>query len=181
MSLEEDIQMLDIKVRQLKLEYEQYFLGSRPREPALLRGEIQKQITRFSNDPIQNTALRFKYNSVCSRYMAFKRKWDTNLRKIEAGTYERHVFKAKLHGVGDSAEASPKSAPLANDELFDSYVSAARSCGQNVANLTPEKLQVVVAKQESAIRKKFACKGVNFRVVVEEGRVKLKASPVRGT
>ena len=97
-SLEEDILTLDHKVSQLKREYEQYFLGTRPREPVLLRGEAQKLMVMLSNQAIQNTALRFKFASVCSRYQAYKRQWEEVLRKIEAGTYERHQFKAHLHG-----------------------------------------------------------------------------------
>jgi hypothetical protein len=34
--------------------------------------------------------------------------------------------------------------------------------------------------QEAAIREKYGCQSVRFRVVVEAGKTKLKASPVRG-
>ena len=56
---------------------------------------------------------------------------------------------------------------------------AAASCGQNVKGLTPEKLQGVIERQEKALRQKLGCEKVNFRVVVQEGKVKLKASPAR--
>ena len=36
-SLAEEIEVLDHKLGQLKLEYDQYFLGRRPREPVILR------------------------------------------------------------------------------------------------------------------------------------------------
>ncbi len=39
MPIEEDLQTLDIKMKQLKLDYERYFLGTRPREPAMARSE----------------------------------------------------------------------------------------------------------------------------------------------
>ena len=93
----EDMIVLDNKIKQLKFEYDQYFIGSRPREPVLTRGEVNKLVTRYSNVGIQNTAMRFKFNTLCSRLFAMRRQWDETLRKIEAGTYERHVFKAKLH------------------------------------------------------------------------------------
>src|SRR5574340_149258 len=84
---EEDLQVLDQKLKQLRLDYEQYFLGSRPREPVLLRGEVQKLIALYSNVSIQNTAQRFKFSSLCSRYLTQRRQWDLVLRKIEDGTY----------------------------------------------------------------------------------------------
>ena len=72
-SIDEDLQILDAKLNQLKLAYDQYFLGARPREPVLLHREVQKQILIYTNTSIQNTAARFKFNSICSRFHAFKR------------------------------------------------------------------------------------------------------------
>ena len=107
MPLEEDFKILENKLLQLKVDYDQYFLGSRPREPVMLRGEVQKLIAMYSNQAIQNTALRFKFGSICSRYQAYKRQWTEVLRQIEAGTYSRHRFKAELHERERRAEAKP--------------------------------------------------------------------------
>jgi hypothetical protein len=181
-TIDEDLQILDTKFKQLKLDYDQYFLGSRPREPAMLRAEVQKMIVMFSNTPIQNTASRFRFNSINSRYQAFKRQWDVTVRQIDAGTYARHVFKANLKdrmnaNTTDRAErAKTGAAAGAEERLFESYLVAAKSCGQNVASLTPEKLQKAVAKQEAEMRKKLGCDQVKFKVIVQNGKVKLKAS-----
>ena len=101
---EETIEIFERKLGMLRRDYEYYFLGTRPREPVVLRSEVFKLVAYLSNTPIPNTALRFKFSSLCSRYQAFKRQWDEILRKIEAGTYERHRFKARLH-----AQAPPAS------------------------------------------------------------------------
>ena len=96
-NIDDDLQLLDVKLKQLRLDFEQYFLGSRPREPSLLRGEVQKMVAYYANVPIQNTALRFRFNNLRARFFIFRRHWDETLRKIENGTYERHLFKAELH------------------------------------------------------------------------------------
>ena len=98
-SQEEELKILEVKLNQLKLDYDKYFLGTRPTEPIMPRAEVQKTVIRFSNTRITNTAQRFKFNSLNGRYQAFKRRWDDTLRRIEAGTYQRHVFKADLPGV----------------------------------------------------------------------------------
>src|SRR5262245_9488210 len=103
--------MLEFKLTQLKRDYDQYFLGNRPREPVQLRSEINKTVIELTNTAIKNTASRFKFTSICSRYQAFRRQWDETLRKIEAGTYERHRFKAKLHE--HDTEAASAAAPAA--------------------------------------------------------------------
>jgi len=189
--IDEDLQVLDAKMKSLRLDYEQYFLGSRPRAPSQLRGEVQKMVAFYANVPIQNTALRFKFNNLRARFFSFRRHWDETLRKIEDGSYERHVFKAELHerergvrGKGKDAGAAGKAeAPAkpegAGDDLFSSYVAAREQCGQGAKGLTPDSFQRMLKTQEAAIREKTGCKAVRFRVVVEGGKTKLKASPVK--
>jgi hypothetical protein len=187
MAFDEDLQVLETKIKQLKLDYEQYFLGTRPREPSQARGEVQKLFALYSQQPIQNTALRFRYNSIQARYFALRRQWDETQRKVEEGTYSRHVFKANLHDrlrTQKGGDASPK--PTANatavapaePDLFEAYRDACRSTGQDVSNLTREKLSTVLQKQEAALRKQYACSEVRFRVVVEDGKARLKAQPI---
>jgi hypothetical protein len=183
---ETDLQMLDVKLKQLRMEYEQYFLGARKREPQLLRGEVNKVVAYYANAPIRNTALRFLFNNLRARYFTHKRLWDETCRKIEEGTYQRHLFKADLHdreratkGKKPGAEAAP-AAPTGEDALFAEYVGARGTTGQGAAGLTREKFAALLRQQEEAIRTKFGAAKVNFRVVVEEGRAKLKATPVKG-
>jgi hypothetical protein len=155
----------------------------------MLRGEVQKAVLLYSNQPLQNTALRFKFNSLNSRYQAFRRQWDNILRQMEAGTYKRDVFKANLrekHAKESQDAPGGRAAPERNGArsakagtaLFDSYVEAAQACGQKVSGLTPAKLQKAIDKQTTALRDKLGCEDVNFRVTVEKGKVKLKASAV---
>ena len=189
MSVEEDLQLLEHKLNALRLDYERYFLGTRPREPAMERAEVQKIVIVYSNQSIPNTAQRFKFNSINSRYQALKRQWDNILRQMEAGTYKRDVFKANIRDKQRQEDRSQKRVPQAREKsatsanagaaLFDSYVSAAQACGQRIAGLTPQKLQAVVDKQTGALRSKLGCKDVTFRVVVKDGKVKLKAGAVR--
>lgn len=186
----EELIVLDNKLKQLKFEYEQYFIGSRPREPVLTRADVQKLVAKYSNTGIQNTALRFKFNNLCSRFFTMRRQWDETLRKIEAGTYERHVFKAKLHererGIDPSAPVpADRPGTSANEtteggtDLFEAYRNAKNACGEDLKSLSRAKLDQLVEKQRAALKQKFGCDDVRFRVVVEAGKAKLKATPVK--
>ena len=185
---EEELRLLDFRLSQLRREFEQYFLGTRPREPVLLRSEVAKQVIRLSNTPIKNTALRFKFSSLCSRFHAFKRQWDDTLRRIEDGTYERHQFKARIHSREQAEEAAaPKptqhaaaKAP-AKEDLYQSYVDARLACGQSVKGLTRKKLEAVIEKQREELRTKYGDgDSFRFRVAVEDGVVRVKAARVAG-
>ena len=179
-TFEDELQELDLKLRQLKIDYEHYFLGRHPREPGNLRGEVQKRFLRASGTPIRNTALRFRFNSLNSRFQAMKRQWDATLREIEAGTYKRHVFKAHLRDPSSKIAPPPvRSSSGKRQAIFEAYRDAARTCGQDVTNLTPAKLKSAIDRQEAALKERLGCNQVNFRVVVSEGKVKLKASAGR--
>lgn len=201
-ALDDEIGMIESKLNTLRLDYDQYFIGNRPREPVMARAEVQKLFTFYSQMPIQNTALRFKFNSLTSRFFALKRQWDETLRKIEEGTYKRHLFKADLHErerrerdrkraheTATAAPAAPEAATAApaagtatatEPDLFESYRDAMKSTGQDVSSLTRERLAKAIAKQETALRAQLGCDSVRFRVVVEEGKARLKATPVGG-
>jgi hypothetical protein len=183
-SLDEEIETLDRKLGQLKREYDQYFLGTRPREPILLKGEVYKKVAFLSQQPIQNTALRFRFGTICSRYQSMRRQWEEILRKMEAGTYERHRFKADLHEREREEDAHAHAPHGANaspaqpaDDLFAAYVEARRACGQSVKGLTRDRLEKVLDKQREGLRQRFGdAAAFRFRVVVEDGQVRLKAS-----
>ncbi len=185
----EDLELLDHKLGALKLAYEQYFLGSRPREPVQLRQEVQKLIAYYSNLAISNTSQRFKFSSQCSRYQAYKRQWDDVLRKIEQGSYTPHRFRADLHQrEREHAETAPAAAPAsaasaqagAVESLYASFVAARRQCGQEVQSLSPERFEQMLGQQEAQLRERLGPGPLRFRVVIEEGRAKLKAARVKG-
>jgi hypothetical protein len=172
----EELELLGRKVTQLKLAYDQYFLGSRPREPVMLRDEVRKLVLTYTNESLKNTAMRFKFSSICSRYQAFKRQWMDTLRKIENGEYSRHQFKSNLHRSGKPEMESAPQAPQNRDEVYAAFVEARQACGQSVEKLTAEKLKTVLDKQEGALRERFGECTVRFKVVVEDGKAKLFAS-----
>ena len=178
---EEELRVLDHKLKQLKLDYDRYFLGTRPREPVLLRGEVDKLIAIYSNQAITNSGLRFRFSSICSRYQALKRQWCEVVRQIEQGTYRRHRFKAALHererGAVDAEAPAPPAEPQAGG-LFEEYRAARERCGQDTRNITRDTLERVLSEQREALRARYGDAEFRFRVVIEDGRAKLKASRV---
>ena len=180
----EDLQLLDVKLKMLKNEYEQYFMGSRMREPSLLRGEVQKMVAYYANVPIRNTGYRFKFNNLRARFFAFRRHWDRILREIEEGRYERHLFRAKLREQErpdrpESARPGAGSEQAEREEVFESYLAAREACGQSTAGITRKRLDALMEKQAAQLSTKLGCREVKFRVVVTDGKAKLKVSPVR--
>jgi len=173
---DEELEILSRKLMSLKLAYDQYFLGSRPREPVLLAGEVSKLVVVYSNQAIKNTAMRFRFNSIVSRYQAFKRQWTDTLRKIEDGTYSRHQFKAKLHARPAQQTEPSTRPPQDRKAIYAAFVEARQACGQSVSNLTTAKLNDLLDRQERELRERYGDTQIHFKVVVENGKAKLTAT-----
>lgn len=182
--LESDLELLDVKIKQAKNEYDQYFLGHRPREPAMTRGEVQKIIAYWSNLPIRNTKHRFRFNTLCARFFTFRRQWDEINRRIEEGTYEPHNKRARRRAA-ETAGAAPAPAPVPSSaaardgDVCAAYIEARRACGESTAGLDRERVAALIEEQRRAILARYRCADVRFRVVVEDGKARLKATPIR--
>lgn len=178
--VDEELKELEHKLHRLKIEYEQYFLGALRREPAVLRGEVQRVITRYVNEPPRNAGQKFKLNSLCARFQAYRNMWGRILREIEAGTYKRQRFKANLHEDPPSEPAAPASestgAASGVDRLFEALVRARRQTGEGTEGLDRSSFERLVQQQSRALRESHGADKVRFRVVIEGKRAKLKAS-----
>lgn len=71
------------------------------------------------------------------------------------------------------AAARPAASPI--DQLHEVYMSARQKTGEGAVDRAA--FQAMIQKQIPAIKEKFNCRTVEFKVVVENGKTKLKAIP----
>ena len=182
MGMAEDIDAFEHKLGELIIKYEQYFLGVERREPLKLLAEVERAARTYQNVYIVNTMLKFKYNTTVARLVSYKQHWQRTLRLMEEGKYSRDRFKMELHqqqGRAVPKEPAQKE-PGEIDTLYQAYIAARRECNLPVKNVTPDMIAAVVEKQKPAIKEKYRCAAVEFRVVIEGGQPKIKARPKTG-
>jgi hypothetical protein len=190
MGHKEDIDQFEASIEKLKFAYEQYFMGFERVPPEKLRADCEKQARKFIGFNPPNSGLRFRAQNLVQRMTTMRTLWDRQLREIEAGTFKRHVFKANLRtqappkpgrstdDVIEDAEFYEEEAPAKKwGSVFDQYLSARGQSGEGVKGVTYEKLHEVLEKQSAQLREKYKAKDVEFKVVVEDGKAKLKAVP----
>ncbi len=107
--LEGECEALEEELEELKVRYEQYFLGVEKREPARMREELKKKVLRIKSAFTRNTGLKFRLQSLYARFLSYERLWGRSVREKEEGTYHRDVFKARLHRHKD--EPAQEEAP----------------------------------------------------------------------
>ena len=181
--IDEDLDELEINLKRLRIEYEQFFKGAMKREPYQLLGRVQKVITRFASDPPRRTVQKFRYNSLVARFQTFRQLWGRTMREMEAGTHRSQTFRKQVA----EPEAPPKSRPAkgagkasAIDQLTDALINARRKNGEETQSVSKERIAAMVQQQKKAIAGKYGNDvKIAFRVVVEDGKAKVKANVKR--
>lgn len=189
--IDEELEELETNVQRLRIEYDQYFLGVTKREPMVLKGKVQKAIVKFASQPPRNTRQRFKFNQLNSKFQVLRNQWGRILRQIESGTYKPLSFRANLHererlgqerAASDPVASGPKapagSSPRGDaiDQLCHALAQARSKTGEAGAAIDRARLEATIRKQTAALRAQHGDAKIRFRVVVEGGKAKVRAS-----
>jgi hypothetical protein len=196
MGLTEDLDILEKSIRQLQIEWEKFFSGIERKPPVDLRTKLEGMIRRYSNAEIRNNTERFRFQNLASRYQSFAELWAKRLRAMEEG---RPVG---LHGkaaamamppMSHAPEAKAAPSPRASNEvrvkdpaadtdavrsLFDRFLEARKQSGESGA-VKFESFQKIIAQQSARILNEKGASAVDFRLETKDGKVSLKAKPVR--
>jgi len=184
MAIAEDLNILENELKELITRYEQYFVGLEKREPLQLMNAVERMVRRYNGVPINNTMYKHKYNMLVARLNTYREHWNRILRQIEEGKYSRDRFIHDLHqrqkqsGAAKHEEA-PKHPPV-DPELDRIYIElreARKACNMPVDKLSIEMVAATLEKNKAALAAKLGTSNVIFRVVVEDGKPKIKASP----
>lgn len=185
----QDIIELEADLEDLRVAYERYFLGLDKREPEADFKRLQRAVIMASEAHIPNTATRFRAQQLKARFVTLSNYWTRTKREIEDGTYHRHRFMAKLHeaeaaakqahaALTSSSHAEPTPAEASSfEDVVDLYRRLQQRSGEKP--IAADKLLATLAKQEASLKQKYNAKRIEFRVVLEDGKPKIKAKPLR--
>ena len=197
---EEDLGQLEKDIRQLKIEYEQYFGGGRMRPPTEIEWRIELVIKRHADRSAEmNFAQRFRYGNLAQTYAKYREIFRKRLREREEGRVPRHFGAAaraieeeraraqKRKGEQSSAARPARkenfsvacSDPARETEkveaLYGALVEANQGSGQTDGQMSLENFRAFVQQKTERLKKEKGCQAVEYMVAVERGQVKLKA------
>ncbi len=201
-TMPEELDALDVKIRRLKQEYEQYFLRILKREPLIHKKEIEGLILRYTNMTINNTADQFKLNCLMSRFNSYRQYWVRTLRAIEDGVYVRRAESGPIasqvssmdwggisapHRAGNDREGpeeaqhrSPEMESRAREDLtplYNEYIEARKKNNINVKGLSKEKFLASVKNTRDRIARTYDVTETEVTVIEKDGQVKLVIKP----
>jgi hypothetical protein len=185
------LQELEAELKKLDVEYKLFFAGRLPKLPWETRARIEALIKRYDRMTIQNTAERFRFQGLQSRFSAFCELWERNLKAREG-------MRPGMRGRSSAGDMPvPPSAPPSREPagpapvtglrdpavepekvraLYEQLRDARRSAGE--AEVPFERFQEVVRAQVSKLSRDGG--EVVFRVGVKDGRVTFTAKPTAG-
>ncbi|MCB0326013.1 MAG: hypothetical protein KDD52_00190 [Bdellovibrionales bacterium] len=176
--IEKDLEKLSASIEELKIKYEQYFIGLNKEEPAKLRDKVQSMARNYYGLSIQNAGLKFRYQQAIAKYNTYSTLWDRTLKRIEEGTYERDLFKARIrssayqqgaqsHRSEESSDDGPSKQEL--NQLYQEYQEAA---GKKLDFVS---FRQNIAPKIMAIKERTQDKDVQIRIVREGAKIRVKA------
>jgi hypothetical protein len=217
-TIDEDLGQLERDIRQLKIEYDQYFGGGRKRPPTEIEWRIELLVKRYGERGGElKFGQRFRFNNLTQTYAKYKDIFRKKLQLKEEGRSQRHYGAAAKAIEAERAKAHPErpavtpaslpasppaatiEAPVAAgripvpapafrvvcadperetenvDRLFQAFVQAKATTGEDTHKLSSAGFKEFVRKKTKDLQEKQNCRDVEYVVEVIAGQVKLKA------
>jgi hypothetical protein len=195
-TIDEDLSQIEKDIRQLKIEYDQYFGGGRKRPPTEIEWRIDLLVKRYNERGGElKSHQRFRFNNLAQTYAKYKDIFRKKTKQKEEGTIQHHfgaaareieAARAKEHSKEEAAAAAeaksfrmicshPESEPEKVEKLYEAFLHAKQLAGEHTGKLSRSSFNQFVLKKTKELQTQKNCKDVEYVVEVVEGQVKLKA------
>jgi hypothetical protein len=192
-TIDEELGQLERDIRQLKIEYDQYFGGGRKRPPTEIEWRIDQLVKRYAERGGElKFAQRFRFNNLSQTYAKYKDIFRKKVVLKEEGKIQRHfgaaakeIEAARLQKEAEQAAALPKAFRMTCSEpehetekvelLYQAFLQAKQLAGEHTGKLSRSSFNEFVLKKTKELQKQKNCRDVEYVVETVEGQVKLKA------
>ncbi len=198
MALSEDLDRLDLSIRQLQVKWDLFFSGAEKKPPTDLQSQVEALVKRWANQEIRNSGERFRYQSLTARLTTFTELWQKRLRAREEGkVFGVHGLRAEQlpPPAATAAAPAPRQVELppppptfrvsdtARDTaairaLYERFAEERRRTGEG-APPPFDAFRQLITHQTERLRSEKTASAVDFRLETKDGRVSLKARVVR--
>jgi hypothetical protein len=188
--IDEDLSRLEADIRQLKIQYEQYFGGGKKRPPKDVEWRIEQTAKRYGDRGADmNYGQRFRYSNLIQTYTKYREIFQKRMKRQEEGTVQRHfgaaaraveaerirAHKRRLPDAVVVACSDPAQEPKKVAELYAAFRNAQERLGEGADKLSREQFEKFLQQKTTQLQKQRNGKDVEFVVTVEDGRTRLKA------
>jgi hypothetical protein len=205
-AIEEDLGNIEEGIFKLQKDWDRFFSGQERKAPFEAKQRLDRLIRRYLGMEIRNNTERFRFQSLTARYNTLSDMWNRKLRAIEEG---RPLTSVQLKAVREATaeavahppipvvQSSPGSRSLIDQgparsevrlstlreddqgvkDLYEQFRAARASVGESEVKF--ESFKKLIAQQRTRLLDEKDAVAVDFRVALQDGKVALKAKPVR--
>jgi hypothetical protein len=197
-ALQEDLDRLDVALRQLQVKWDLFFNGAEKKPPSDLQTQVEALVRRYANVEIRNNGERFRYQGLSARFSTFNELWQKRLRAREEGkVFGQHGLRAERlpppaapppagappppsarAATGEIRVSDPSRDGAAVRALYERFVEERRRAGEGQAPAF-ENFRDLIGRQTERIRAEKGALAVDFRLETKDGKVSLKARIVK--
>jgi len=203
-TIDDELNQFERDIRQLKIEYEQFFGGGRKRPPTEIEWRLELLTKRYAERSGElKYGQRFRYNNLTQTYAKYKDVFRKRLQQKEEGNVSRHfgaaAKKIEAERAEKRAETRSKAEAAAQakshlekalfrvvcskpeqeadkiTKLYEAFLDAKQKAGEDTLKFTRSNFHEFVMKKTKDLQKAKHCHDVEYVVEVVEGHVKLKA------
>jgi hypothetical protein len=187
---ERELQSLEAAIFQLNAAYDVFLYGSAMKPPVEMRKQVERTIRRLNSREAEAAADRYRFTALQGRYNALCERWDRLQAQKEAGKRPgvyggfvrdaRHLVPTAATGTTSpnaSDSASVESSVDRDADLFEKYLAARKSRGEDVRGYDLARFKESLEQERERLKERFGDVDVEFEVAEREGRVKLVARP----
>lgn len=178
---DQELTRLEEDIRRLRVEFDIFFNGGSKRPPYDTKGRVETLLKRLADDRTLTFAQRYRYNSLCARYNAFRELWRRTMQGREEGRDAASAARASAKKEEHKVEPVSVICLDAHHEielvknLYNSLIEAKRHCGEPTEDISFPKFHRLIASKADGIKQQRGCERVRFSVSVENGHVSFKA------
>lgn len=206
-AIEEDLATIEEGIFKLQKDWERFFSGQERKAPFEAKQRLDRLIRRYIGIEIRNNTERFRFQSLTAKYNTLSDMWNRKLRAIEEGRPLSSVQLKAVREATAEAVAPPPPIPVVQSapgsrsfiepgparsevrlstlreddqgvkDLYEQFRAARASVGESEVKF--ESFRKLIAQQRTRLLDEKDAVAVDFRVALQDGKVALKAKPVR--
>jgi hypothetical protein len=201
-TIDEDLAQLERDIRQLKIEYDQFFGGGRKRPPTEIEWRIELLVKRYGERGGEmKSGQRFKFSGLTQSYAKYRDMFRKRTKQKEEGSVARHYGAAARAIEAERAQrhseprpepvaaatapaepvafrmtcSQPETEPDKVGQLYEALMNAKERAGESSGKLSRASFGEFVRKKTRDLQKQQNCRDVEYVVETVDGQVKLKA------
>lgn len=115
-TIDEDLSQIERDIRTLKIEYEQFFGGGRPRPPTDTQWRVDTLIRRYNERTAElSYGQRFRFNNISQTYAKYVDMWRKKTMQKETGATQHHFGAAAKAVEAERARKAARQAQKAGE------------------------------------------------------------------